>query len=194
MPCGQFGEQPAHQQFGEALRGRRGQVFETRLAVDAESDGHRAGRDGEERLIRARQRATAEGDAERTRAIVGEAGESLDLVERHPGLGCGTSDLEHDQVARDAAAAVPVGGGCAGDVVGHHDGAHVVALAAQPFFGLPELQDVAGVVAVAEQDARTALDGPGDARHLRRSAGEAKMLPQTAPAARPGPTTPANAG
>jgi hypothetical protein len=88
---------------------------------------------------------------ERVRALACSA------VRRTSSSGC---RLEDGQVARDAAALGGLLRRGGGDVVGDGEGTGLDAVARQAFGGLAEVEDVARVVAVHEQDARAAVGGP----------------------------------
>ncbi|MPM83978.1 hypothetical protein SDC9_131048 [bioreactor metagenome] len=116
----------------------------------------------EQRLRGARQRAAVEGHAERAGAIIGSPGEFGDLVDGVAALGGGAGNLEDDHIAGHAAAFAGVIARSGGHVVGDLDGAHVVALGAQTFGGLAEMQHIAGVVAIGDDDAATVVGGLRD--------------------------------
>ena len=119
-------------------------------------------RHGEQRLRLAGQGAAVEGDAERPGAVVGAAGQPLDLVEGRALLGGGAGDLEDREVAGDAAALLDLVRRGAPDVVGDQHGAAVDALGLQLVLGGVEVQHVTGVVAVAEQHPAALVGGLGD--------------------------------
>ena len=130
---------------------------------------------------------------ERVRWLVLMA-EPFDLVQVQPGLGGGAGDLEDRQVPGDAAALLDLVQRGAGDVVGDQDGAGLDALGVEPQLGLAEVQDVAGVVAVAQQHAAAGVGGlghpvdlPGRGRGEHVAAGRCRRPG-------PGPTRPAKAG
>jgi hypothetical protein len=124
--------------------------------------------DLEERLVGARQRAARERDAERTRAVVGAAGEPGDLGEVRAALCGGAGDAEDGQVARDAAALVDLALVGGRDVIRDGDGLALDAAGAELLLRRVEVEHVAGVVAVAEEDAAAVLDGLRDREDLLR--------------------------
>ena len=98
--------------------------------------------------------------------MVGLDGEALHLVQVQAGLGGGARDLEDREVAGDAAALLDLVQRGAGDVIGHQHGARLDAFSVEPQLGLAEVQDVAGVVAVAEEHAAAGVGGLGHAVDL----------------------------
>ena len=136
-------------------------------------DCHPALGDGEQRVVRAGQGAAAEGDAEGTGAVIGALRDFHRRVHRVARIGGRGGYLEDGEVAGDAAAFGAFGERRGGDVVGDGDAAAVDAVLAEAVLGLVEVQDVAGVVAVAEQHAAAVVGG---LRHvvdlLRRRRGE----------------------
>ncbi len=155
------GEQPGDEEFGERGGGRHRVFGDARFAVDAQAQGHLPGGDVEEGFAGAGEGAAVEGDAEGTGAVVGPDGQPFDVVQVQSGFGGGAGDLEDRQVPGDAAALVDLVQGCAGDVVGDQDGAGLDAFGVEPELRLAEVEDVPGVVAVAEQDAAAGVGGFG---------------------------------
>ena len=150
-------EQALDEGPGDLVGGAQAGFVDSRLAVDAQADAHLAFGHGEERAVGAGERATGEGYAEGPRGGVGLGEDALDLLEVLARLGGGARDLEDGEVPRDPAALVEFVLGPRGDVVGDHQGVRLDPLRAQALDGLPEVQDVAGVVAEAHEDPRAAL-------------------------------------
>jgi hypothetical protein len=134
--------------------------------VDAEADRHPSLGHGEESVVRPGQGAAAERDADRTGALICQlryAGHAGEVV---PGLCCCGCDAKDGEIARDSASLVLLGGGGTEDVVGHRDRLARDALRTKSFLGGVEIEDVAGVVAVREEDAATAVRGRRHGVHL----------------------------
>ena len=144
-------------------------------------------------LLGAGQRAAVEGHAERTGAVVGLDGEALDVVQVQSRLGGGAGDLEDGQVAGDAAALLDLLQRGAGNVIGDQDRAGLDALGVEPELRLAEVQDVAGVVAVAEQHSAAGVGGLGYAVDLA-GGGRGEHVAAGGGGGQAGPTSPAKAG
>jgi hypothetical protein len=125
--------------------------------VNAEADRHLAFRHREERAIRARQRAPAEGNAEGTRAVIGMTCNTLNLVQRQTRLGGGTRNLEDGNITRDAAAFMHLFGWRACYIIGDSERAGIDAFAPQSLGGRAEIQNIASIIAIAENDAAAAM-------------------------------------
>jgi len=126
----------------------------------------------EERVLGPRERAALERHPQRAGTVIGFDGEPLDVVEVQSSLGGGAGDLEDRQVTGDAPALPDLVLRGTGDVVRNCYGARFDALGVQAQLGLAEVQDVACVVAVAEQDAAASvgcLGHPVDLPGGRRS-------------------------
>ena len=169
---GRVGERP-DEQFRERVGGGDVGFVDTGFAVDAEPHRHASLRNVEERGFGAGERAAAERDAEGPRPLVrarGGLGHRVQVVAVLRGGGRGP---EHGEVAGDPATAVALGGRGGGDVVGDRDGAHRDALVPQAGLGCVEVEDVAGVVAVAEEHAAAGVGGArGRVDLLGRGRGE----------------------
>ena len=125
--------------------------------------------DGEERRIRTREGAPGQRHPDGEGELVRPAREALDLVDPEaPGRGR-THDLEDREIAGDAAAVGHLRR--RGDVVGDGDDPGLDALVGEQVDRTGELQDVAGVVAEAEEHAGAAVGGPCDRHRLRRRRG-----------------------
>src|SRR5665811_1870089 len=114
-----------------------------------------------------RHRAPGERDTHRACAIVRSLGHPFDLVQAHALLGGGTSDFEYGKVAGDspASGALSLRGGR--DVIRHRDDAYVDSLDADPVGCLAEIDDVARVVAEAEEYATSLVRRLQHGIHLR---------------------------
>ncbi len=155
----ELGEQAVDEQLRETGRARDVRLRDAPLAVDAHADRHAPLRDREERFVGARERAAGEGDTEAPRPVVRALGEGGDGVEVVPALGRGAGDLEHAEVPGDPATLVRPVRRCAGDVVGHPDRADRDAPRLEGPGGGVEVEHVAGVVAVGEEDSPAVVDG-----------------------------------
>ncbi len=149
------------EQFGQFRGGGHRVLGDARFAVDAQAQGHLSRGDREQRRVGSRQGAAVERHAEGPGAVVGPDGQPFDVVQVQPGFGGGAGDLEDRQVAGDAAALLDLVQRGAGDVVGDQDGAGLDAFGVEAQLGLAEVQDVAGVVAVAQQHAAAGVGGLG---------------------------------
>ena len=97
-----------------------------------------------------------------------ELGELLDPVEVGSLFSSRPGDLEHDEVAGDAAPFVLTLRRRAVDIVGDQYRPCVDTLVAQPILRLGEVQDIARVVAVGEQHPAAPLDLAGHRIDLLR--------------------------
>ena len=131
---------------------------DTRFAVNAEPDSHAPRGHGEQRSLRAGQRAAGEGNPETAGGRVGPGEHPSDLVEPEPGLGRRARDLEDREIPCDSPPLLRLGGIPRGDVVGDHQGVGLDTLGAKPLNGLPEVQHVAGVVAEPHQHPGPAMN------------------------------------
>ena len=97
------------------------------------------------------------------RADVGDrlARDALDLVEAVEFGSGAAGDLDHVDVAGDAAPVVHALRRRGGDVVGDAHGAHLDAVVLQHLGGHVEVHIVAGIVAIEEQHALAAMHGLG---------------------------------
>jgi hypothetical protein len=96
------------------------------------------------------------------------ARQPVDLIERqHTVSGC-ARDLEHEEVAGDAAPFVQALLRRRGHVVGDRHALHRASGGSEFFRCHVEVHDVAGVVPVEEDDAGTAIDGPRSVQDLFR--------------------------
>ncbi len=163
---GEFLQQGVHQQPGRLVGGRQRFLADAGLPVDAEADGHAGLGDGEEGVVGAGQGAAGEGDAEGAGAGAGPFGDAHHVVQGETLLGRGGGRLEDGQVTGDAAALGGLVGTRARHVVGDGEGPGVDAVGGQALGGLPEVQDVTGVVAVHQQHTGAAVGGPGDRADL----------------------------
>src|SRR5690606_1260078 len=114
-------------------------LFDARLSVYSEPDGHPALWHGEQWLGGTWQGATAECHTERTGTCVGVTCGVFDPIEVVSGLGCGACDLEDDEIARDSAPLVGLFLRGAPDVVGDPDGSAVDTCLSQTILRLPEM-------------------------------------------------------
>ena len=113
--------------------------------------------------------APIEGDTEGASTFVGPCREFRHTGEIPAGLGgpaCGAEDRE---VAGNAAALLALFAARARHVVGHADGLARDALGAQTLLSLIEVEDVAGVVPVAEEHAGFGRHGARDGVDLLRA-------------------------
>src|SRR5450759_2878930 len=127
------------------------------LAMDTEPDAHLAVGDGEERVVGTGQRAPGERDTHRARSIVRSLRDPFDVVQAHALFGGGAGNLENRKVAGDTSAPVALGPRCGRDVIGHGQDAYVDSFGAHPLGCLPEMEDVTGVVAKAEEYAASSV-------------------------------------
>ena len=164
--CGLSASSLADQEFGQFGGGGHGVIGNARFAVDAQAEGHVPRRDSEQRRVRAGQRAAVEGHTQRAGAVVRPDGEPFDVVQVQSRFGGGSGDLEHCQVAGDAAPLLDLVQRGAGDVVGDQDCAGFNAFGVEAQLGLAEVQDVTGIVAVAQQHAAAGVGRLGHAVDL----------------------------
>ena len=156
---GAVGEEAVHEEAGDIVGGAELGVVNTGLPVDAQAHAHRARLHVEERLSGPGQGAAVEGDAEGAGAVVRPVEDLDDLVDAQARLAGRRRHLEDGQVPGDAAALEMLVGGSGGDVVGDQDAAGVDPLTLEALGGLPEVQDVPGVVAEADEDAGAPVRG-----------------------------------
>ncbi len=167
-----------------------------RLAVDAEAEAHLVVGHGEQRGVGARQGAAVERDTRVRVAALAASCDADDAGQVEPVFGSGGCALEDGEIACNPATFCFLALGCAGDVIG--DG-EVVApsmpSACNWVTAKPKFITSPGIVSGGEQHASVAVALRG-AHRLRASSadGDVKMLPTTAPSAKPVPTVPQNAG
>jgi hypothetical protein len=139
--------------------------------MNAQTKLHLVGRDGEERRRLPRNRATAERDAERARHRVGVTPHRLDRIEIVATPCRRAEDFEDEEVTRDAAPRVEIGG--RRHVIRDKHLTHVDAFHLQAHLRHPEVHHVATVVAIRKDHASTAIQRLADAvALLARRAGE----------------------
>src|SRR5450631_1892009 len=141
------------------------------LAMDTEPDAHLTVGDGDQRVVGTGERAPGERDTHRAGAIVRSLRDPFNVVQAHAFLGGGTGNLEYRKGAGDASAPVALGRRRGRDVIGHGQDAYVDSFGAHPLGCLPEMKDVTGVVAKAEQYAASAVRRFQHGVHLRGGGG-----------------------
>ena len=167
-PPGLLGEKRIEQQIGDLSGRAEFTVPNARLTVNTEPHSHRILFDMEQRLVGAGQGAPVESQAERSGGVVGLPRNSLGLVDVGAGLDGRACDLEDRQIAGDAATVAMVVRTVGGDVVTDGDDADVDSFVPQFLCGQAEVQDVAGVIAEAEDDAASVLGVAHHRVHLGR--------------------------
>ena len=155
---GRLGEQRFDEHRGNLSRGHLLRHAHPRLAMDAETDFHLAGRDAEKGLVLARHRASGEGHPSRAHARVGVAGERFDIIQTIAARGRRPGALEDVKAARDAAPAVGFLRAGGEHIVGDQHRPRIDAFGAKPGLGHAEVHDVAAVVAEGEENAGAAID------------------------------------
>ena len=154
--------------MGDIVGGSEVGFVDSGLSVDAEADGHLAFGHLEQRLIGAGQRAPGERDAAGPGPVVGPLADGRDLIEGHAGFRGGGRHLQHSQSAGDAATLVCFFHRCGRDIVGDCSTSDIKAIGFQELSGHAELQHVAGVVQVGQENATAVVGSLGDAMDLRR--------------------------
>ena len=150
----------------ELVRRRHLLLSDARLAVDAHPHGHPPEGHLEQPAVGTRQRAAAERDAQRPASFVGAGSDPCDIVQRATLVRGRTRDLEHHKIACDASPPVNLVGGGAADVIGDDHGAARNPLGLEAPLSLVEVEDVSGVVAIAQEHAGAGLRCDSHAMHL----------------------------
>ena len=146
---------------------RDGQLREPGFAVDADPQSHAPLGDGEERSVRAGQGGSGEGDTQRAGPSVRQQRDVGDVIERPAVLGGPCGGFEDDQVPSQTAASVMLIPARAGDVIRDGDAAARDAVGPELSLRAVEIQHIAGVVAVGEENPRSAVDRARDGFDLR---------------------------
>src|SRR4029453_3587767 len=107
-----------------------------------------------------------EGHAQGPGPVVGLDGQTLDVVKVQSRFGGGACDLEDCEVACDPAALLSLIDRGTGDVVCDGDSPRFNALGVQAELRLAEVQDIASVISVAEQNSTSSIGRFGHAAHL----------------------------
>ena len=158
--------QRVDEELGDIVGGSEVGFVDSRLSVDAEADGHLAFGHLEQRLIGPGQRAPGERDSAGPGPVVGQLADSRDLIEGHAGFRGGGRHLQHGQSAGDAATLVCFFHRCGRDIVGDGSTSDIEAIGFQELSGHAELQHVAGVVQVGQENAAAVIGSLGDAMDL----------------------------
>ncbi len=138
-----------------------------RFAVDPEPERQLVRRYGKQRLRFPGKNAASEGDPESPGQFVALARKPFDRVQIEAARGCRSSDLEYDEVAGDAATLSDPIRRCTCDVVRADHRADVDPHGSQRPLRLAEMQDVARIVAVAQEHPRAFVRSQCDSLHLR---------------------------
>lgn len=146
-------EQALDQQRRELSRRCDRLLADARLSVHAHPDSHVAGRQGEQRVIGAGERAACERDPEGERPGVGSSCERCDTLEVVARSGRGPGHLNDHEIACGTTALVTSGRRRAGHVVGDRQIADTDTGGLEAPLGFGEVQLVAGVVAIGKQHA-----------------------------------------
>ena len=131
--------------------------MDTRLTMNTHTDTHLSRLDTEQRLVSSRQGTTCEGHSEGAGTFVDAIEDLDDLVDVAAFLACSCCHLEDREISGDATTFEVLPRTSRGDVVGDEQTAGVDALAAQPLGRLPEVQDVAGIVAESDEDSSSPI-------------------------------------
>ena len=161
-------DQPVDERLGKLCRRRHVLVADAGLAVDTQPDAHLALRHGEQRLIRAGQRAAVERHPERPRRRVRRLRHPDHARQVQPVLGRRARALEYREITCDTTPLRFFTLRCAGDVVRHCEVVRLDAFAAQLRDGKVEVHHVAGVVTGRQQHPGVSVRGPRNRSGLVR--------------------------
>lgn len=110
-------------------------------------------------MLRSREGAAAECRSDGAGAVIGLASQAHHRIQVQPGFGGCTHDLEDHEVPGNATALFNLGQRSTGDVVRDQYVFRPDSLGIQPFTGHAEVEDIAGIVAIGEDDAGTRVRG-----------------------------------
>ncbi|MDI2037332.1 hypothetical protein PJL15_04476 [Paenarthrobacter nitroguajacolicus] len=125
-------QEPGNQEFGELGGCGHGVLRDAGLTMNSQAEGHLPRGYVEQRVLGPRERAAVKSHTERTRAVVGPDGQTLDAVKVQSRFCGGSGDLENGEVPGNAATFFELLDRGAGDVVGDGDRPGIDALGVEP--------------------------------------------------------------
>jgi hypothetical protein len=139
--------------------------------VNTHANRHPAHWHVEEWSVRPRKRAATEGDPKGSTKIIRTGRDAYHRVEGHATLRRRPGDLEDGEIAGDAAAAIRLGGRCTDDIISDDHSLAGDTARHETVLRLIEIEHVASVVAITEQDTGTTLAVHGYIEDLVRGRG-----------------------